>query len=145
MKHINTRTPQSRVIPEKLTVPQLVKKFPESDGTRMFITAFTTVPPPTCPCLRPDQTRLPLSHFLKINFIIIPAYTHRSSKRSFPSGFPTKILCGHILCPILASHRLDLITRIIVVNTDHKAPRFPLFTVTSSHLHPSIFVSTSFV
>jgi hypothetical protein len=27
---------------EKLTVPQLVEKFPESYGTRRFITVFTT-------------------------------------------------------------------------------------------------------
>jgi len=132
MKHTNARTPQSRVLPEKLTVPQLVKKFPQLNGTRRFITAFTTAPYPTCSCLEPDQTRLPPSHFLKINFIIILASTHRSSKRSFPSGFPTKILCGHLPCPILASHRLDLIARIMVVNTDHKTPRRPSYTQVSS-------------
>ena len=34
--------PWSRGLPEKLTGPQLVKKFPAFYGTRMFITAFTT-------------------------------------------------------------------------------------------------------
>jgi hypothetical protein len=34
-------TPYSRVPLEKLTGPQLVKKFPELYGTRRFITAFT--------------------------------------------------------------------------------------------------------
>jgi hypothetical protein len=34
-------TPWSRVLPEKLTNPQMLKKFPAFYGTRMFITAFT--------------------------------------------------------------------------------------------------------
>jgi hypothetical protein len=35
-------TPRSRVLPEKLICPQLVKKFPAFYGTRRFITAFTS-------------------------------------------------------------------------------------------------------
>ena len=35
-------TPWSRVLPEKLTVPKLLKKFPAFYGTRSFVTAFTT-------------------------------------------------------------------------------------------------------
>ena len=35
-------TPWSRALPEKLTSPQLVKKFPAFYGTRRFITAFIT-------------------------------------------------------------------------------------------------------
>jgi hypothetical protein len=38
----NYLTPWSRVLPEKLTGSQLVKKFPAFYGTRKFITAFTT-------------------------------------------------------------------------------------------------------
>jgi hypothetical protein len=34
-------TPLSRGLPEKLTVPKLVKKFPAFYGTRRFITVFT--------------------------------------------------------------------------------------------------------
>jgi hypothetical protein len=34
-------TPRSRVIPGKLTGPQLVKKFPTFYGIQGFITAFT--------------------------------------------------------------------------------------------------------
>jgi hypothetical protein len=37
----NVQTPWSRVHPEKLTRPKLVKKFPAFYGTRWFITAFT--------------------------------------------------------------------------------------------------------
>jgi len=36
------QTPWSRVFLEKLTVSQLVKKFPTLYGTRKFITAFTS-------------------------------------------------------------------------------------------------------
>jgi hypothetical protein len=32
-------------LPKKLTVPQLIKKFPAFHGTRRFITAFTTARP----------------------------------------------------------------------------------------------------
>jgi hypothetical protein len=39
-------TPCSRVL-EKLTVPQLVKKFPAFYGTRRFITAFTSARNPS--------------------------------------------------------------------------------------------------
>jgi len=35
-------TPYSTVFLEKLTVSQLVKKFPEFNGIRRFITAFTS-------------------------------------------------------------------------------------------------------
>jgi hypothetical protein len=38
----NLLTPWSRVLPEKLKRPQLLKKFPAFYGTRAFITAFTT-------------------------------------------------------------------------------------------------------
>jgi hypothetical protein len=49
----NQVTPWSTVL-EKLTVPQIVKKFPAFYGTRRFITAFTNSP--TCPYPEPDQS-----------------------------------------------------------------------------------------
>jgi hypothetical protein len=52
-KQTNTLTPWSRVFPEKLTGPQLVKKFPASHWTRRFITAFTTAA--TCTYPVPDR------------------------------------------------------------------------------------------
>jgi hypothetical protein len=39
--HSNVLTPWSRALPEKLTCPQLVKKFPTFYGIQKFITAFT--------------------------------------------------------------------------------------------------------
>jgi len=41
-KLTNGLTPWNRVLLEKLTSPQLVKKFPAFYGVRTFITAFTT-------------------------------------------------------------------------------------------------------
>jgi hypothetical protein len=52
-------TTWSRVLIEKLTGSQLVKKFPALCGTRIFITAFTNAP--TCPYPEPAQSN-PYSH-----------------------------------------------------------------------------------
>jgi hypothetical protein len=42
-KEANYLIPWNKVLPEKLTGPQLVKKFLAFYGTRRFVTAFTTV------------------------------------------------------------------------------------------------------
>jgi hypothetical protein len=47
------RTPCSRVLSEKLVIPQLVKKFSAFYGTRGFITVFTTAA--ICPCREPEE------------------------------------------------------------------------------------------
>jgi len=46
-------TPWSRVLPESLTGPQLVKAFPANYKTRRFITAFTGAR--CCPYPNPEQ------------------------------------------------------------------------------------------
>jgi hypothetical protein len=46
----NQITPWSRVLPEKLTVSQLMKIFPVFYGNRRFITVFTWARQPLCPC-----------------------------------------------------------------------------------------------
>ena len=85
-------TPRCRVLLEKLTGLQLVKKFPAFHGTRRFITALTSV------------RHLSLSWASPIQFV----YPHPTSRRSIlilsthlhlglpsgllPSGFPTKTL-----------------------------------------------------
>ena len=92
MQNIYLLTPGCRVILEKLTGLQLVKKFPTFHRTRRFITALTSV------------RRLSLSWGSPIQSI----YLHPSSWRSvlilsthlrlglpsgpFPSGFPSKTL-----------------------------------------------------
>ena len=96
-------TPWCRVLLEKLTGLQLVKKLPAFHGTRRFITALTSV------------RHLPLSWASPIQSI----YTHPTSWGSIlmlsthlrlglpsgllPSGFPTKTLYTPLSYPICAT------------------------------------------
>ena len=112
-------TPWCRVLLEKLSGLQLVKKIPAFHGTRKFITALTSV------------------HHLSLSWAspIQSIYTHPTSWRSIlikpthlrlglpsgllPSGFPTKTLYTTLSSPILATcpaHLilLDFITRTIL-------------------------------
>ena len=101
----------SRVLPEKLTSTQLVKKlatFMGPEGSLPHSQAHATCPypePAQCsPCLP--------SHFLKIHFnIIFPSMPNSSGLCS--SGVTTKTLYAsfHHICYMLClSHFLDLIT-----------------------------------
>ena len=101
-------TPWYRVLLEKLTGLQLVKKFPAFHGTRRFITALTSV------------RQLSLSWASPIQFI----YPHPTSWRSIlilsthlwldlpsgliPSGFPSKTLYIPLSSPIRATYYLFL-------------------------------------
>jgi hypothetical protein len=72
----------SRVLPEKLSGSQLVKKFPAFNGTHRFIIPFTSAA--TCPYPEPDQSiSCPPSHFLKIYITVVLLSLPLSSKRSF--------------------------------------------------------------
>ena len=72
-------TPQCRVLLEKLTGLQLVKKFPAFHGTRRFITALTSVCHPV---------HIPTSHLLEIHPNIIHPSTPRSPQWSPSLRFP---------------------------------------------------------
>ena len=96
-------TPCSRVLPEKLTVPHLLNKFPVFHGTQKFITTFITArhvslswttsihskpPPPPCPHPEPHPSLPspppPPSHFSKIHFnIILPSTPESPQVASF--------------------------------------------------------------
>ena len=73
-------TSWSRVLLEKLTVCQLVKKFPAFYGTRRFITSFTSVRHLTVSGASSIQFIPPTSHFLKIHLIITLPSTPWSPK-----------------------------------------------------------------
>ena len=147
VNHTYLLTPWCRVLLEKLTGLQLVKKFPAFHGTRRFITALTSL------------RHLSVSWTIPIQSI----YPHPTSWRSipilsthlrlglpsglFPSGFPTKTLYTpfyspiHAICP---AHLilLDFITR-TTLGEEYKSFSSSLCNllhspVTSSLLGPNI-------
>ena len=72
-------TPRSRVLPERLTGYQLVKKLLAFCGTPKFITPIRKSPQPVSML---SQISMPLSHFLKMHFNIILPSVPGSSKWS---------------------------------------------------------------
>jgi hypothetical protein len=68
--YLNELTPRSKALPQKLTVPQLAKKYPYFVG--LFVTAFkiTQLPVPVLSQINPDHTSPP--HFLKTFWDVTP-------------------------------------------------------------------------
>ena len=83
-------TPWCRVLLEKLTGLQLVKKFPAFHGTRRFITALTSVRHLSISWANPIQSIYP--HPTSWRSVLILSTHLRLCLPSglFPSGFPTK-------------------------------------------------------
>ena len=112
-------TPWCRVLLEKLTGLQLVKKFPAFHGTRRFITALTNLRHLSLSWANPIQSIYP--HTTSWRSILILS-THLSlglPSGLLPSGFPTKTLYTPISSPIRATcpaHLilLDFVTRTIL-------------------------------
>ena len=112
-------TPWCRVLLEKLTGLQLVKKFPAFHGTRKFITTLTSVRQLPLSWASPIQSIHP--HPTSWRSILISS-THlrlRLPSGLLPSGFPTKTLYIPLSSPICATcpaHLilLDFITRKIL-------------------------------
>jgi hypothetical protein len=81
----------SRVLPEKLTVRQLVSKFPAFYVNRRFITVFTTAHHLSLSAAVPTQNYATPRHIMlfEIHFNTILS-TSRSSKCFFLTGLPIK-------------------------------------------------------
>ena len=93
-------TPCSRVLLEKLTGSQLVKKFPAFYGMRRFITEFTSARHLSLSWARSIQS-IPLHPTFWRSILILSSHLRLSIPSGlFPSGFPTTILYTHLLSPM---------------------------------------------
>ena len=146
-------TPRCRVLLEKLTGLQLVKKFPAFYGTRRFITALTSVRHLSLSWASPIQSMHPHPTSWRSVLILSTHLRLGLPNGLFPSGFPTKTLYTPLSTPIRATcpaHLilLDFITRTILGET-YKSFSFLLCNllhspVTSSLLGPNILLNTMF-
>ena len=85
-------TPWCRVLLEKLTGLQLVKKFPAFHGTRRFITALTSVHHLSLSWASPIQSIYPHPTSWRSILILSTHLCLGLPSGLFPSGFPTKTL-----------------------------------------------------
>ena len=139
-------TPWCRVLLEKLTGLQLVKKFPAFHGTRRFITALTSVRHLSISWASPIQSTYP-HHLLEIHPNIINPSTPRSPQWSLSLRFPHQDPIHPLSSPIRATcpaHLIliDFITRSIL-GEEYKSFSSSLCNllhspVTSSLLGPNI-------
>ena len=146
-------TPWCRVLLEKLTCLQLVKKFPAFYGTWRFITALTGVRHLSLSWASPIQSTYPHPTSW-ISILILSTHLRLGlSSGLFPSGFPTKTLYAPLSSPIRATcpvHLilLDFVTRTIL-GEEYRSLSSSLCNllhspVTSSLLGPNILLNTIF-
>ena len=95
--------PWCRVLLDKLTSLQLVKKFPAFYGTRRFITALTSVRHLSLSCASPIQSTYPQPTSWRSILILSTHLLLRLPSGLFPSGFPTKTLYAPLSSPIRAT------------------------------------------
>jgi len=141
-------TPWCRVLLEKLTGLQPVKKFPAFHGTRRFITALTSIRHLSLYWTSPIQSIYPHPTYWR-SVLILSTHLHLGLPSSLlPSGFPTKTLYIPLSSSIRATcpaHLilLDFITRTIL-GKEYKAPCYAISSIRTLPLpsHVQIFSST---
>ena len=128
-------TPWCRVLLEKLTGLQLVKKFPVFHGTRRFITALTSVRHLSLSWANPIQSIYPHPTSWRSILILSTHLPLGLPSGLFPSGFPTKTLYAPSPPPY-APHALPISFFLIlspaqywVRRTDHLAPRYAVSSI----------------
>ena len=112
-------TPWCRVLLEKLTDLQLVKKFSVFHGNRRFITALTSLRHPSLSWTSPIQSIYPHPTFWRSILILSTHLRLGLPSGLFPFGFPTKTLYTPFYSPIRATcpahlFLLDSINRTIL-------------------------------
>jgi len=146
-------TPWSRVLLEKLTSLQLVKKFPAFYGTWKFITTFTSARHLSLSWASLIQSIPPHSTSWRPILILSPHLCLGLPSDLFPSGFPTKTLYMLLPFPIWTTcpaHLifLDFITRTILGEENRSISSslcsFLHSSVTSSFSGPNILLNTLF-
>ena len=131
-------TPWCRVLLEKLTGLQLVKKFPAFYRTRRFITVLTSVRHLSLSWANPIQSTYP--HPTSWRSILILSTNLRLGLPSglFPTGFPTKTLYTPSPPPYAPHAQPISFFSILspaqywVRSTDHLAPRYAALRVLST-------------
>jgi hypothetical protein len=102
-------TPWSRVLLEKLTDLQLVKKLPVFYGTRRFITAFTSARHPSLSWANSIQS-IPLHPTSWRSVLILSSHLRLGLPSGlFPSCFPTKTLYTPLFFPVRATCAVHLV------------------------------------
>ena len=145
-------TPWCRVLLEKLTGLQLVKKFPALHRTRRFITALTSVRHLYLSWASPIQSIYPHPTSWRSILILSTHLRLRLPSGILSSGFPSKTLYTPLSSPIHATCPaylilLDFITRTIL-GEEYKSFSSSLCNllyspVTSSLLGPNILLNNN--
>jgi len=107
--------PWGRVLIEKLSVTQLVKKLPAVYGIQRFITVFTSAPPLVPNLIQTHPVHTLPTYVPKIHSNIIFRLCLCLPRDLFPSDFPTKFLHSFLISPI----RATCPTNIIPLCLDH--------------------------
>ena len=110
-------TSWSRVLLEKLTGLQLVKKFPAFYGNRRFITALTSVRHLSLFWARSKHSMPPQSSSWRSILIVSSRLRLGLPSGHFPSGFPTKILYTPLLSPKRATcpaHIINTLSYLVI-------------------------------